>query len=206
LKAHADHLESLLALTFKTLASYTYQTRWQLEQLMEAVLANGPLRGSASKTTYGKEPTFVSLLSPALRNFNPPDGTVNLATHSRSETKEQVAIHKQRDDMFAEVEYLWLVEGKTWAKIPEEIRARMCQRMFLPPANWPWHVTVARTTERISYVRGKGKGTAESPPISAKNPSPTAHPDTTDLTDASPSKVCSLISVMCLFSVSRLCT
>jgi hypothetical protein len=215
LKETLDDFESMTYDSVKTLASYAYQTRWQLKQLLLAIVEHGLARGGGggSKTSYGKEPTFVSLLTPALRNFNPDVRPVPLATHSRGETKEQMAIHKQRDDMFKEVEYLWRDEGKTWAKIPEDIRARMCEQMFQSPANWPWFVTMQRTTERISYVRGKGKNSAEFNANKAKNTSPAADDDVEDITTRTPVKVCPLVSVacclLCLFSgrnVYKLCT
>jgi hypothetical protein len=143
------------------LALRAFRNEWQLDQIQEDVrqLQSAPRYGGhLSRPSSTKNPSFLRLLPKNQRIINPnQDKPVVMATHPKDESREQTNCRQQRDTMIAENQHVWLDDNQTWAKITDEVKARMCISMAMAPAHWNWEYTMLRVIERIAYDRGKAK-------------------------------------------------
>ena len=131
------------------------QARMAMAELYESRERNRGQGGSTSRT-----PAFVSLLSQELQNFDPDTPPLALARHMREESDDQRAVREQRDGTWDQTIGTDKYSQLTWGKIPNEVRAFICEEMFKLPGRWPWSVTAQRCIERITYCRIKNKKNA----------------------------------------------
>jgi hypothetical protein len=89
-----------------------HKLEWQMRQMSKSMFW---LREQSTQTPrlHGKTPSFVSLLSVALQNYNPDVIPLALARHLREENKDQKEVRVQRDVVWGPDQHHWIVEGLT---------------------------------------------------------------------------------------------
>ena len=167
---HKNSIEAIADLHHKTsrllppLCIRLHAVEWQLQQARMAMaeLYESRERNRGQVGSTGRSPPFVSLLSPELQDYDPETPPLALARHMREESEDQRAVREQRDGIWAQTIGTDKYSQMTWGKIPNEVRAFICQEMFKLPGRWPWSVTAQRCIERITYCRIKHKKYASS--------------------------------------------
>lgn len=155
-KSADDRSLGLIWDCLKPVLSTIHDLTWKQQQLADSLrhLTKTPSLAFESPT---KKPSWVNKLPIGQRSCVGGPPVTILARALKDETPEQLACRLQRDAVLQPFEELWLDQGLTFGKLPDDVVVKICNGMYQKPSEWNWKTTKARVIDLIGRYRMDAK-------------------------------------------------